>query len=88
MLHPLWQVNVPQFMVGDLVRVSSDLAKVQSLQSGHGEWNESVVLVRMGSGGRGECVESVVLVRMGSGGRGECRNEAVHMYMHLHVQYI
>ena len=71
MLHPLWQVNVPQFMVGDLVRVSSDLAKVQSLQSGHGEWNESVVLVRMGSGGRGKC-----------------RNEAVHMYMHLHVQYI
>ena len=39
------QVDLPQFKVGDLVRVSGDLEKVQSLQQGHGGWSNAVLLV-------------------------------------------
>ena len=33
------------FEVGDLVQISSDLETVKSLQSGHGEWEDSMILV-------------------------------------------
>ena len=39
------QVGTPQFKIGDLVRVSSDMEKVRSLQQGHGDWSNAVVLV-------------------------------------------
>ena len=39
------QVDVPHFRVGDLVRISGDLEKVQSLQHGHGDWSDGVLLV-------------------------------------------
>lgn len=40
------QVDIPRFKVGDTVRVSGDVDKVQSLQHGHGNWSEGVLLVR------------------------------------------
>ena len=44
------QVDVPRFKVGDLVRISGDLEKVQRLQGGHGDWSDGVLLVRGGGG--------------------------------------
>jgi len=34
-----------QFVVGDLVQISSDIEKVKSLQRGHGEWAEAMLPV-------------------------------------------
>jgi E3 ubiquitin-protein ligase mind-bomb len=45
------KVGTPQFKIGDLVRVSSDMEKVRSLQQGHGDWSDAVVLM-MGEVGR------------------------------------
>lgn len=39
------QVDLPQFKVGDLVKVSSDMEKVRGLQQGHGDWSNAVLLV-------------------------------------------
>ena len=40
------QVDLPKFKAGDLVRISGDMEKVQSLQHGHGDWSDGVLLVR------------------------------------------
>jgi ankyrin repeat protein len=45
------KVGTPQFKVGDLVRVSSDMEKVRSLQKSHGDWSNAVLLM-MGEVGR------------------------------------
>ena len=42
----LFQVDLPQFKPGDLVKISGDLEKVQRLQHGHGDWSDGVLLVR------------------------------------------
>ena len=34
-----------QFVVGDLVQISSDIEKVKLLQRGHGEWAEAMLPV-------------------------------------------
>lgn len=39
------QVDVPQFEFGDTVRVVDDIVTVHNLQTGHGEWNDDIVLV-------------------------------------------
>ena len=46
------QVDMPRFKVGDLVKVSSDMEKMQNLQQGHGDWSNAVLLVL--------CMKSVV----------------------------
>lgn len=35
------------FHYGDTVRISDDMARVHSLQPGHGEWNDDMALVRI-----------------------------------------
>ena len=52
MLVVCMQVDLPQFKTGDLVRISGDLEKVRSLQHGHGDWSDAVLLVREREGGR------------------------------------
>lgn len=42
----LRQVDVPIFKFGDVVRVIEDMSLVFSLQEGHGQWNDDMVLVR------------------------------------------
>lgn len=34
------------FEHGDVVRILDDMVRVHSLQSGHGEWNDDIALVR------------------------------------------
>ena len=38
------------FQVGDFVKISSDAETVKLLQTGHGEWVESMIHVREGEG--------------------------------------
>jgi len=38
--------TTPQFAVGDLVQVCSDMERIKVLQRGHGEWAEAMVPVR------------------------------------------
>ena len=40
------QVEVPFLHRGDVVRMIDDMAKVYSLQRGHGEWVDDMALVR------------------------------------------
>ena len=54
MLVVCMQVDLPQFKTGDLVRISGDLEKVRSLQHGHGDWSDAVLLVRGGREGGSE----------------------------------
>ena len=39
------QVDVPFLHRGDVVRMIGDMAKVYSLQKGHGEWVDDMALV-------------------------------------------
>lgn len=43
--HPAALVKVNRFKVGDSVRILNDVAKVQELQKGHGEWLDIMALV-------------------------------------------
>ena len=46
LLHsPSMQVDIPVFGYGEVVRILDDIAKVHSLQAGHGEWNDDMALV-------------------------------------------
>lgn len=47
--HPAALVKVCTFHVGDLVTIINDVAKVQQLQKGHGEWVETMRNVIMGT---------------------------------------
>ncbi|CAK9186658.1 unnamed protein product, partial [Ilex paraguariensis] len=42
--HPAALVKVNRFKVGDSVRILNDVAKVQELQKGHGEWLDIMAL--------------------------------------------
>ena len=39
------QVDVPQFSVGDVVRMLDDMSEVHYLQDGHGGWTDDMALV-------------------------------------------
>lgn len=38
--------TTPQFAVGDLVQILSDVERIKMLQRGHGEWAEAMMPVR------------------------------------------
>lgn len=38
-------MDVPQFSVGDVVRVLDDMSQVNYLQDGHGGWTDDMALV-------------------------------------------
>lgn len=49
------QVDIPVFGYGEVVRILDDIAKVHSLQAGHGEWNDDMALVCMRAGTVNTC---------------------------------
>lgn len=43
--HPRALVKINRFKVGDNVRIIGDIARVQELQKGHGEWLDIMSMV-------------------------------------------
>lgn len=40
-------MDVPRIVIGSVVRVLDDIAKVHELQDGHGGWNDDMALVNL-----------------------------------------
>lgn len=45
--HPATLIKINRFKVGDKVKIISDVAKVQELQKGHGEWLDVMAMVHL-----------------------------------------